>query len=336
MQGGAGEGEKEQVSAIALIGHQGGDAFRFVLGIGREGYSNQLPVLNPTLLDSEEVEEDALGRQMRAYERFRQGELGCFEDTSRHETFAVVSNTLGSHEGNEDDIARKYPSEGFHGQDPLASKYEVVQGERLFKYTTKGASSEEVDNSNETSFRGKRDNDWTVVLIRRLPKCNDDKLGLTESSIDKYLPQNYIPCADDGHGAHVLLRDAPRLQVQLSLNHQLWRASTEGDIDEAERLLNLGAEVNIDFWFSEKAETDSSNAELEIYWQNTMEEDWGRFGDANQVRKVAEVLCTIRKYGVRSSPSQNQTPKKRLQWISSALRIVQELKMQSWFLYLHH
>ena len=35
-------------------------------------------------------------------------------------------------------------------------------------------------------------------------------------------------------------------------------------------------QVNIDFWFSEKAETDSSNAELEIYWQNTMEEDWGR------------------------------------------------------------
>ena len=33
------------------------------LSLGED--SNQLPVLNPTLLDSEEVEEDALGRQMR-------------------------------------------------------------------------------------------------------------------------------------------------------------------------------------------------------------------------------------------------------------------------------
>ena len=36
-----------------------------------------------------------------------------------------------------------------------------------------GASSEEVEKSKETSFRGKRDNDWTVELIRRLEKCSE-------------------------------------------------------------------------------------------------------------------------------------------------------------------
>ena len=47
-----------------------------------------------------------------------------------HETFTVVSNTLGSHEGNEDDIAQKYPSEGdqVDAQVALWMKVKVFMG----------------------------------------------------------------------------------------------------------------------------------------------------------------------------------------------------------------
>eukprot|EP00960_Hanusia_phi_P056899 763396-Hanusia_phi.AAC.3 len=115
------------------------------------------------------------------------------------------------------------------------------------------------------------------------------------SSLDKYLPQNYIPCADHGHGAHVLLSSggqAPKV-CRLSAGAMPPCDEGAGDIDEAERLLSLGAEVldvrmgsggldvleqvNVDFWFSEKGENETSASELEIYWKNTLEEEWGRW-----------------------------------------------------------